>query len=172
MSIIHNLPIVNDKNLEIMSENVETSGTPQRPTMLTVLCILSFIASGIGIIGMIIAGTAKGVVESAGGSSLLDQAMDQNPELYDTPEMADAMSQVESAFSWPSMIITTVLILISLYGVIKMWNLKKQGFMIYAGAGVAALIVPLIFGQSFSIFSLVVTAIFIALYYTQTKVMS
>ncbi|MEJ6797608.1 MAG: hypothetical protein QNK75_01090 [Crocinitomicaceae bacterium] len=117
---------------------------------------------------MIIAGTAKGVVGSAGFSSLLDQAMDE----LDTPEMADAMAQVESAFSWPSMIITTLLIVISLYGVIKMWNLKKQGFMIYAGAGVAALIVPLIFGQLFSIFSLVVTAIFIALYYTNTKVMS
>ena len=172
MLILHNLYVVNDKNLEIMSENLETSGTPERPTMLTVLCVLSFIAAGFGIIGMILAGTVKGVVESAGGSDLMDQAMERNPDLYDTPEMADGMAQLESAFSWPSMIITTLLIVVSLYGVIKMWNLKKQGFFIYAGAGIAALVVPLIFGQDFSVFSLVVTGVFIGLYYMNTKVMS
>lgn len=159
-----------------MSENVQTSGAPQRPTFLTVLCILSFIASGISIVGMLLAGAAKGVVESAGGSELMDQAMEDaarnNPEMQNMPGMDDAMSAVETAFSWPYMIAATVLILVSLFGVIKMWKLKKQGFFIYAGAGIAGIILPLLFGLPFGTFGAIVTLGFIAMYYMNTKVMS
>ncbi len=158
-----------------MSENVETSGTPQRPAFLTVLCILSFIASGIGIIGMILAGTAKSVVDTA-GSGLMDEAMErareQNPDMADMPGMEDAMAAAETAFSWPYMIAATILILASLYGVIKMWNLKKQGFFIYAGAGIAGIILPLLFGLPFGTMGAIITLVFIALYYMNTKVMS
>jgi hypothetical protein len=157
-----------------MSENVQTSGAPQRPTFLTVLCILSFIWSGISIIVMLLGMGVKGAVEGSGVdlNEAMDAARQANPELYNTPEMQDAMASTGDALSWPSLILTLGLILVSLYGVVKMWNLKKQGFFIYAGAAVLGLIVPLFFGQAFSFFGLVLTGIFVGLYYMNTKVMS
>ncbi len=158
-----------------MSENVETSGAPQRPTFLTVLCILSFIASGIGIIGMILAGTAKTAMDTVGTglNDAMEKARAENPDLYsDMPGMDDAMAAAETAFSWPYMIAATVLVLVSLFGVIKMWNLKKQGFFIYAGAGVAGIILPLLFGLPFGTMGAIITIVFIALYYMNVKAMS
>lgn len=158
-----------------MSENVEISGTPERPAFLTVLCVLSFIASGISIIVMVLAGTAKGVVD-AQGEGFMDEAMEraraENPDLQNMPGMDEALATAETVFSWPYIIAATVLVLISLYGVIKMWNLQKQGFFIYSAAGIAGVILPVLFGLPFGMGAAVITFVFIALYYMNTKVMS
>ena len=145
-----------------MSENLETAN---RPTFLTVLCILSFIAAGISIIGLALGSAVKGVAESAGASSDLSNL--RGMEGVDS----ELMNQAEAAFSWPRLIGAIVLTLIALFGVIKMWKLQKRGYYIYVGASVVGLILPLILGSGFSVFSLLITAAFIVMYGLNLKAM-
>ena len=153
-----------------MSENLDLNQEAgKRPTFLTVLCILSFIAAGINIIAGLIAGLVKGAVESVGGTTSLSTEMSNMPGM--TSEGAAALESVETLFSWPYMITSIILTIIGLVGVIKMWKLQKQGFYIYVGTAVAIIILPLVFGQSFSTMSTVFTVAFIAMYGANLKAM-
>jgi len=121
-------------------QNVQT--TNQRPTFLTVLCILTFIATGLGLLFGLIGLVAAGAIESF--SQYLPVGVDGG---------------IFKA------IITLVLVAASLYGAIQMWKLKKLGFYIYAGTNVIMLIL------GFSIWSLIITAAFIVMYYLNLKAM-
>lgn len=95
-------------------------GDSARPQVLTVLCILSFIGSGLGVLG--------GILGLVGSSMLAGLPGMQAPG---TGGMAmTAVSLVLSAASF--------------FGVWQMWNLKKQGFMIYSVANLAALVVSFV----------------------------
>jgi hypothetical protein len=156
----------------IMSENVENQGAAKRPAFLTVLCILSFIAAGISIIGLAIGSAAKGVVESAGGTTDLSalEGMEGMEGLGAANQQA--LDQAAAAFSWPSMIGAILLTIIGLVGVIKMWKLQKQGYYIYTGAAVVGLILPVVLGAGFSVFSLIITAAFVVMYGLNLKHMN
>jgi hypothetical protein len=158
----------------IMSENVENQGAAKRPAFLTVLCILSFIAAGISIVGLAIGAAAKGVVESAGGTTDLgDLGNLQGMEgMEGMGEAQVALDQASAAFSWPSMIGAILLTIIGLVGVIKMWKLQKQGYYIYTGAAVVGLILPVVLGAGFSVFSLIITAAFVVMYGLNLKHMN
>ena len=73
--------------------------------------------------------------------------------------------------TWAYVIVGFVTTLAALFGVIKMWKLKKQGFMIYAGASVISLIMGIVY-SGFSIPGLVITGAFIAMYYVNLKHMT
>lgn len=95
-----------------MSETLDTNGgAAGRPTFLTVLCILTFIGSGLGVLGGLL-----GLV----GSSALGMFAPQGTMLVQVMGLIAAV--------------------LCLYGAIQMWGLKKQGFMMYA-AGVAISII-------------------------------
>ncbi len=128
------------------------SETSQRPTLLTVLCILSFISAGITALFVLLVLVAAGALAS-------------------NAALAPYLSQV-AAGGTIYMILTIVLAGASFYGVLQMWKLKKLGFFIYAGANVVALIVPLIFGAGFSIVGAGLTALFVGLYYMNVKSMT
>jgi hypothetical protein len=149
-------------------DNAPVNG--QRPTFLTVLCILSFIASGIGIIWSLISGLGKAAVDSTGSSADITRALENTPGY--NAETAAALETAGAIFSWPFMIASAVLTLVGLYGVIKMWNLKKVGFMIYAGTAAAGIVLPLLFGMPFNIWGLVIPGAFVAMYYVNVKHMS
>lgn len=87
-----------------MTENLDMNGGAQgRPTFLTVLCILTFIGSGLGIIGGLM-----GLM----GSAALSMFAVQGTMLVQILALAACA--------------------MCLFGAIKMWGLAKQGFMIYA----------------------------------------
>lgn len=81
-------------------ENV--TGTAKRPSFLTVLCILTFIGSGLGIIGGLL-----GMI----GSSALGMFAPQGTMIVQIIALAASA--------------------LCLFGAIQMWGLKKQGFMMY-----------------------------------------
>ena len=135
----------------------EVNETAKRPAFLTVLCILSFIAAGIGIISMIIMSAARGVVDAAGS--------EVNNKLND--ELAKSGLDMNNELNQ-----AIVLILVGLWGVIKMWKLQKQGYYIYAATQVVGVIVPLIFGITFSTFGAIMAVLFIVLYGLNLKHMS
>lgn len=70
-------------------------------------------------------------------------------------------------------IIAFVIAFLSLFGAIKMWNLKKVGFYMYTAAQVIMIILPFIFipEAPVSIFGILVTAVFVLLYALNLKAM-
>ena len=121
-------------------QNVQTNApeanVKQRPTFLTVLCILTFIGSGLGVLfnllGIFGLGALTGFLAKYGGADI------------------------------DSGILNPILMLIfsagSLYGAIMMWSLKKLGFYLYVAAQV------LIVAFGWSIMALIFAALFIVLY--------
>ena len=98
-------------------ENLQST----RPTFLTVLCILTFIGSGLGVIGNLLglAGSAALASFSTGGGAM--------------------WSVVGLAASG-----------LCLYGAIQMWGLKKQGFMFYAAGVGISILTSIIVAATFS----------------------
>ena len=86
-----------------MSETLDSNGgTAKRPGFLSVLCILTFIGSGLGILGSIL-----GLV----GSSALGMFAPQGTIIVQ--------------------IISLLASVLCLFGAIKMWGLSKQGYTLY-----------------------------------------
>ncbi|HRN43004.1 MAG TPA: hypothetical protein PK649_13165 [Vicingus sp.] len=128
-------------------ETTQSSGT--RPGFLTVLCILTFIGSGLGTLFMLLATIGMGTL------------------LANIPGMDALMGGGTAYFA-----ISTLISAATLYGAIQMWKLKKMGFFIYAGAGVVGIILPLVFGLPFSAMGAVFPVLFIVLYYLNVKHMN
>ena len=151
-----------------METNNQNGAAPAaRPTFLTVLCILSFIASGIGIVVLLLGIAGKGAAESAGMS------MDGLANMEGMDEAFKAnLEKAKAALSWPNIIGGLLLSVIGLFGVIQMWKLKKMGFFIYTGAGILGILLPVILGAGFSTFGTIVTVAFIAMYAANLKHMS
>ena len=125
-------------------------GAEKRPTFLTVLCILSFIAAGFAIVGYVLLITAMGAVSSL-ASGLEDLGGEAT---YTGPSVA---------MTWTYIIVGFVTVLISLFGVIKMWKLQKIGFYLYVAANVISIVMGIIY-SGFGVTSLVFPAVFIVLY--------
>jgi hypothetical protein len=150
-------------------EQQNAAGAPaKRPTFLTVLCILSFIAAGFAIIGYITAitlmGAATAVVSAA--EDTMEAASDSLGASYS--EMSAAMDEAMSAgpsmgLTWAYVIIGFVCTLVGLYGVIKMWKLKKVGFYMYTGASVVSMIMGIVY-SGFGAMAVVFPIAFIVMY--------
>ncbi len=93
-------------------DSTSPAGTGTRSTFLTVLCILTFIGSGLGVLG--------GLMGLAGSSALARFAPTGGLMIWTLLGLAAAG--------------------LCLTGAIMMWGLKKQGFMLYAaGTGISIL---------------------------------
>lgn len=133
-----------------------TVAPAQRPTMLTVLCILSFIFTGIAIIMLVIALLGMGAVSA--GASMLENA--GGTTTYTGPS---------TSLTWAYLIVGFLTALVSLYGVIKMWKLEKIGFFLYTGATVVSIIMGVVY-SGFGIMS-IVPLVFVVLYGLNLKYM-
>lgn len=143
-NVVEEKPHVNNVNVG----NVPNAGTPvgsERPTFLTVLCILTFIGSGLAIIGGLLSTVLSGALELLGGQ---------------IPSPFDMLVPETGLFVGIVLLLAAVA---SLVGAIKMWKLQKLGFMIYAAAQVVALVL------GFGVMSLIFTGLFIGLYYMNLK---
>lgn len=132
------------------NNNPSTTGNATRPGMLTVLCILSFIANGLGLLILFLLLVAAGTI-----SSLLPDSL--------SSMFAGGTTQT---------IVSLIGCAAAFYGVLQMWSLKKMGFYIYTGAQLLGLIAPLMFGGEFSVMGAIFAALFIVLYYLNLKHMN
>ena len=133
----------------------EETSNKKRPALLTVLCILSFIGSGLSVLMWLLfivgIGSFLGFLENI-------------------PGFSEAMAGSGAGAGKAIMLLILVLNAGTLAGAIMMWQLKKLGFWIYSGAFVLQFIVPLILmGQKFGIFGFVIMALFITLYALNLK---
>ena len=148
-----------------MSEET-TQSAGKRPVFLTVLCILSFIAAGFAIFGYI------GVITVMGAASAITSGMEAMEGMEGMEGMSALTSAAPSAaMTWTYLIVGFLTTIVGLIGVLKMWKLKKQGFMIYAGASIVSLIMSIVY-SGFGVVGAVITIGFIVMYYLNVKHMS
>ena len=130
---------------------------PKRPPLLTILCILTFIGSGMGFIGFM------------GVALQYEATIEALKVIYaDFPEASYLLNAPHKFF-----VIATILMGASLLGAIFMWNLKKIGFHIYASAQIIYLILPFIFfnGEANPLLNVITTALFVYLYARNLPIM-
>lgn len=145
-----------------MSEET-TKSTGARPVFLTVLCILSFIAAGFAVFGYIT------VITLMGAATALTSGMEAMEGMEGMSALTTATPS--AGMTWAYVIVGFVTTIVALIGVLKMWKLKKQGFMIYAGASIVSLIMSIVY-SGFGVVGAVITIGFIVMYYLNVKHMS
>lgn len=133
-----------------------TPNTDPKPTLLKVLCILTFIASGLGIFGSLI--------------TLLG--------LGNLMRMFGSYGELNSGIAITISLNAIFFAAAKGFGAWQMWQLKKIGFFIYAAAAIASLVIsPLVLsmalgtGFQLSYAAVGLTAIFVGLYYTNLSAM-
>ena len=133
-----------------MQQSETQNPQPQRPQILTVLCILSFIGSGF-----------------AGLSFLTIWASYDEiiPLLAESEQLLPGMEWF--VLAGRNFYLTGfILYFFSLFGVSLMWRMRKAGFHFYTGAQVMLALLPIVYIEGFpvSILEWLVTAVFIILY--------
>jgi len=132
---------------------------PKRAQMLSILCILTFIGSGLNLFSSFFIAsffdTFQVVAEEVG-------------ERFGLPGMDVFLTATPGFF-----LVTALLYAGSVTGAIMMWQLRKMGFHIYIIAQILLLIAPMYFLklQSPSMLDLLISGLFIILYSTQLKQM-
>ncbi len=141
---------------EILNEN----GTPKRPTTLSVLCILTFISSGLGCLSALLTPVF---------SDVMIEFLKSTPD-YDEVVMNEAIIILQAG--WGFYLISFTLGLGSLAGAVLMWKLKKTGFHFYALSNLGLLFAPmLMFSMAISWAGILLTTSFILLYAVNLKFM-
>ncbi len=132
-----------------MEETINTG--PARPQFITILCILTFIGSGWGIVDAItdyfgadMAGDAVEMVEEE-----LEEAMDEMDDNEDMTEsqkkfveniFGDITSSITPENIRKSSLVNIISCLLTLFGAILMWQLKRVGYFAYI-AGILVLVI-------------------------------
>ncbi len=141
-------------------ENENTAEQVKRPKFLSVLCILTFIFTGLGSLSCIITPLT---------SEMVKEFMINAPN-YDEVQMADSLKVIEAR--WGYYMLTLALTIGSMVGAILMWKLKKNGFHFYAFSNLAILFVPtLVLGIAISWVSIILSIAFIGMYAIHLKFM-
>lgn len=125
--------------------------TTMRPTFLTVLCILTFLGSGWGIVDSVIdyfsAETAGDAIEMV--EETMDDAMDEIDDNDDMSEkqkdfitnmMGGIIESLTPENIRKSSIVNFLSCLLTLFGAILMWQLKRNGYFLYI-AGIAIMVI-------------------------------
>jgi hypothetical protein len=133
---------------------------PQRPTLLTVLCILTFIGSGMNLFsGLVIAGFYDVFVEVA----------KEFGKKFNLPGI-DLLLETKPLF----FLVTAIFYAGSLAGAVMMMRLKKTGFHVYTVFQILLILAPMYFMHLASpgLPELIFSGLFILLYSTNLKFMS
>jgi hypothetical protein len=144
--------------IELQEEEKET----QRPELLKILCILTFVGTGLSLFSDIIMFFTIDIIKEYFNNGLLNfLSKDMDAEVLEI-----IFSVNSSYFVFQGIIFT-----FTLYGTYLMWNLKKTGFHIYTIGQIVLLIIPQVFIPSlpFPTFNLLISLIFIFLYAKNLK---
>lgn len=133
---------------------------PIRPNMLTILCILTFIGSGMNLFSSLLI---------AGFFDLFIQIATEFSEKFNLPGL-ELMAQTSPAY----FLVTGIFYAGSLVGAVYMMLLKKIGFHIYTIFQILLVIAPMYFLHLSGpgIPEMVISGLFIFLYYRNLQFMS
>ncbi len=157
----------------------------KRPTLLTILCILTFLVSGYTLVTGVIGIFSTKSFDQAQWHEISEQVAeslagaDENSARIVEEVLASASITVERGIYHGTTLnlIAILVALASAYGAYLMWNLRKSGFVFYTLAKIVGILVPLIL-LGFNVitivvygFATVVTVVFIILYNINRKYM-
>lgn len=148
------------KKIKMLIENTEQ--TPERARLLTILCILTFIGSGMTLFSnaiiYVMFDQFKAIFISHPNMQLLGIKMDMSSFLNLNP----VFFLLQALFS-----------ALALAGAFLMWNLRKLGFHLYVIAQLVLLTIPKLFISHlpFPFFELSISAVFVYLYYKHLVLM-
>ncbi len=138
-------------NPNTMADMNTNPGAPApRPTLLTVICIISFIMGAWGIISGLMNMTKDQTAVVAEAQAKMEEAKAQLGDQASgvAGQMMDSgleLTNRAAEHAVPIGVAGIILSLLSLFGVWRMWNLQKSGFWLYLLASVIGLVVPLYF---------------------------
>ena len=134
----------------------------ERPRLLAVICILTFLGSGMTLFS----------------NAMLTLFYDQFRQLFGGQESLDFLGNQMNIsglldISRSFYLLQALFAGLSLTGAILMWNFRKIGFHFYALAQLIMLIIPKLYihGLPFPVFELSITALFIYLYFKHLHLM-
>ena len=139
---------------------VPEDATPARPLLLTVLCILTFIGSGMNLVSSLVI---------AAFYDSYTEVMRMFTEKWNLTGM-EAMLEARPAF----FLVSGLCYAGSLFGAILMFRLKKTGFHVYTIFQILLILAPMYFLHLSSpgLFELLFTGIFVLLYGVNLKHLS
>ncbi|MBR4837570.1 MAG: hypothetical protein IK004_03925 [Bacteroidales bacterium] len=139
---------------------------PQRPTGLTIACVLSFINAVWQFFSNLLWFTAYNAMRELSQTEEYDEMLENFSQDID---LLNSTIQNQLAVSRISYLLLALLYAASFYGVLQMWKLQKQGFHIYAIAQILLLIVTAVFVTSVTgesiVGAAVLTALWIGIYF-------
>jgi hypothetical protein len=142
-----------------MEKQLNTNeNTRKRPELLTILCILSFIWSGLqGLSNLFFFTNLDMLLNSKNEIPFLTKEMQQ---LFETPPTF--------------FLLNSLFFFLSFVGVSLMWKLQKIGFHVYSLAQIAVLFTISVYKpfQVFPLAEILITALFILLYFRHLKFMN
>jgi len=114
-----------------MSETLDgNQSTPERPGLLSALCVLSFIGSGLtalmGLLGIFASGWVMSMFSEG-----IEKAEARGASRVDA-EAAEGIAAMGTGLLIGVFVIVLIFGLMKLFGAIKMWKLQKGGFFLYA----------------------------------------
>lgn len=162
--------------------NTNPAAPVARPTLLTVICIISFIMGAWGIVSSLMNMTKDQTAVVAEAQAKMEEAKAQLGDQASgvAGRMMDSgleLTQRAAEHAVPIGVAGIILSMLSLFGVWRMWNLQKSGFWMYVLASILGLVVPLYFlGTSLLAIASIgfigfFTLIFIILYAVNLKYM-
>ncbi len=143
-------------------ENKISQEEIKRPPQLTLLCILSFIAGGLSIIGNLY---IYGFYDE-----LLTLIKEGNiPQFFGEDVDYSFLADI----SQPYFLWLVLLNASSVIGVFLMWKFNAIGFHVYTLSEILILIVPEIYipGRPFPFFDILITLVFVLLYFKNLKLL-
>ena len=137
--------------------NENPQKNPVRPTLLSVLCVLTFIGSGISSLSFLMVYFSY------------EEVIPMIQELSEVFPGAEIFAKAGKNFFLTGFI----LYFLSLFGASLMWQLRKPGFHFYTAAQIMIVLLPVVYIKGFPIpfLEAAVTGIFIVLYAKFLKIM-
>lgn len=129
----------------------------QRPLLLTVLCILTFIGSGLGALS----------------NFMITTSYEETMALMEESERKWPLIDMFVRAGYGFFLTGTILYSTSLLGAIQMWKLRKIGFHLYLVSQILIIVLPFLYisGYPFPYLDIIVTIIFVLLYARHLNIM-
>ena len=155
--------ILMEEQENLTEQQPEENKPAVRPLQLTVICILTFVGSGMMLISNLVYSISYDLIKT----------MVENNEIPKTFANIKESLEITLSAGRPFFIIGFLLNIASLTGAIFMWNLFKKGFHIYTIAQILMLISVTYFmkSQGFPTSELLLSGVFVMFYAMNLKAM-
>lgn len=166
-----------------MQNPFEENTVSVRPTLLTILCILTFLWNAYKFYGAVpnVFTPEKVVASKEQANEMMMEMMSKYMSEQDLEKVEESQQETNKMFDEKILLITGIVSVVSsvllILGGIWMWGLRKKGFYVYVAGNALGVIAPIAIiggqiGWAIGIMSLINAALFSGLYAMHLKYFS